>query len=69
MTFAFSAVFAFVPARCMSLHMSDSSAWFPHPSASPMHRMFMPTGEFGGFGLFEVLLTVLCVFAVVLAPF
>ena len=29
----------------------------------------MPTGEFGGFGLFEVLLMVSCVFAVLLALF
>ena len=55
--------------HCVSLHTFDPSAWFPHPSALPMRRIFAPTGEFGIFGLFGVLLMVLRVFAVVLVRF
>ena len=65
----FSAVFESVLTHCVSLHTSDPSAWFPHPSASPMRQIVALTGEFGVFGFIRALLMVLRVFAVVLAPF
>ena len=35
----------------MSLHTFDPSATFRRPPTSPMHRFFVPTGEFCGFYL------------------
>ena len=58
-----------VPVPHMSLHTVDPSAWFPHPSALPMHQTFVPIDEFGSPDFIGVLLMVLCVFAVLLVPF
>ena len=52
---------------CTSVHTVDASAWFPQPSASPLHHIFAPIGEFCRFCLFEVMLTPSVVFAVVFA--
>ena len=47
------------------MRMVDASAWFPKLSVLPLHQVFAPIGELGGFSLFGVMLTSSRIFAVV----
>ena len=64
----FAAGFVPFPTLCMCLCIVNASVTRPKPSASHLHQVSAPIGEFGNFCLFCIMLTNLHLFAAALTP-